>query len=120
MKDVFVVQAFFVGKGNKLGEPIPVEKAHEHIFGMVLMNDWSGENQQNVVFCYTYSPTCYLILYKLKVLHLWNTAVCECKRSAYSRSKCTINGVRFSPKKITDSELPERSRVIDHRIFFFG
>lgn len=36
-------QAFFVGPGNKLGEPIPVSKAHEHIFGMVLMNDWSGE-----------------------------------------------------------------------------
>lgn len=41
---IFVFQAFFVGKGNKLGEPIPVEKAHEHIFGMVLMNDWSGES----------------------------------------------------------------------------
>uniref|UniRef100_A0A8C1TF26 Fumarylacetoacetase n=1 Tax=Cyprinus carpio TaxID=7962 RepID=A0A8C1TF26_CYPCA len=38
--------AFFVGKGNKLGEPIPVEKAHEHIFGMVLMNDWSARDIQ--------------------------------------------------------------------------
>lgn len=66
-----VFQAFFVGKGNNLGEPIPVEKAHEHIFGMVLMNDWSGENQQYVVFCNTYSPSSsYMILYKLKVLHL--------------------------------------------------
>lgn len=35
-------QGFFVGPGNKLGEPIPISKAHEHIFGMVLMNDWSG------------------------------------------------------------------------------
>lgn len=35
-------QAFFVGPGNRLGEPIPISKAHEHIFGMVLMNDWSG------------------------------------------------------------------------------
>uniref|UniRef100_A0A673KC91 Fumarylacetoacetase n=1 Tax=Sinocyclocheilus rhinocerous TaxID=307959 RepID=A0A673KC91_9TELE len=31
---------------NKLGEPIPVEKAHEHIFGMVLMNDWSARDIQ--------------------------------------------------------------------------
>ena len=33
---------FFTGRGNKLGEPIPIDKAHEHIFGMVLVNDWSG------------------------------------------------------------------------------
>lgn len=36
-------QAFFVGPGNKFGEPIPISKAPEHIFGMVLMNDWSGK-----------------------------------------------------------------------------
>jgi fumarylacetoacetase len=29
-----------------LGEPIPVEKAHEHIFGMVLVNDWSARDIQ--------------------------------------------------------------------------
>ncbi|KAG7261493.1 hypothetical protein CRUP_006924 [Coryphaenoides rupestris] len=39
--DIELEMAFFVGKGNRLGEPIPIEKAHEHIFGMVLMNDWS-------------------------------------------------------------------------------
>lgn len=39
----FFDQAFFVGGQTKLGEPIPIEKAHEHIFGMVLMNDWSGK-----------------------------------------------------------------------------
>ncbi|KAF5911520.1 hypothetical protein HPG69_000812 [Diceros bicornis minor] len=32
--------------GNKLGEPIPISKAHEHIFGMVLMNDWSARDIQ--------------------------------------------------------------------------
>lgn len=31
-----------MGPGNKFGEPIPISKAQEHIFGMVLMNDWSG------------------------------------------------------------------------------
>lgn len=38
--------AFIVGKGNALGEPIPVERAHEHIFGMVLLNDWSARDIQ--------------------------------------------------------------------------
>lgn len=34
--------AFFVGTGNDLGEPISINHADRHIFGMVLMNDWSG------------------------------------------------------------------------------
>ena len=37
------VQGFFTGPGNKLGEPITMDKAEDHIFGMVLVNDWSGE-----------------------------------------------------------------------------
>lgn len=41
--DIELEMAFLVGPGNKLGNPIPIEKAHEHIFGMVLMNDWSGK-----------------------------------------------------------------------------
>ncbi len=38
--------AFFGGKGNPLGTPIPIEQAHEHIFGMVLLNDWSARDIQ--------------------------------------------------------------------------
>lgn len=41
----FRFQAFFVGPGNKYGEPIPISRAQEHIFGMVLMNDWSGKRR---------------------------------------------------------------------------
>ena len=41
--DFELEMAFFIGPGNKMGDPIPIEKAHEHIFGMVLMNDWSGK-----------------------------------------------------------------------------
>ncbi|CAB3370795.1 Hypothetical predicted protein [Cloeon dipterum] len=37
---------FFVGPGNELGQPIPAEKAHEHIFGFVLVNDWSARDIQ--------------------------------------------------------------------------
>ncbi|KAM9831874.1 fumarylacetoacetase [Neosynchiropus ocellatus] len=44
--DIELEMAFFVGGGNTLGEPIPIEKAHEHIFGMVLMNDWSARDIQ--------------------------------------------------------------------------
>ena len=37
---------FFVGPGNALGDPIPIEQAHEHIFGVVLVNDWSARDIQ--------------------------------------------------------------------------
>src|SRR4051794_30130285 len=36
--------AFLVGPGNSLGNPIPIEKAADHIFGLVLMNDWSARD----------------------------------------------------------------------------
>ncbi|XP_023669791.2 fumarylacetoacetase [Paramormyrops kingsleyae] len=44
--DLELEMAFFVGPGNKLGESIPIDKAHQHIFGMVLMNDWSARDIQ--------------------------------------------------------------------------
>ncbi len=44
--DFELEMAFLVGPGNRLGEPIPVERATEHIFGMVLLNDWSARDIQ--------------------------------------------------------------------------
>ena len=38
--------AFIVGEGNALGEPIAVDGAERHIFGLVLMNDWSARDIQ--------------------------------------------------------------------------
>jgi len=38
--------AFIVGEGNPLGEPIAVADAERHIFGMVLLNDWSARDIQ--------------------------------------------------------------------------
>jgi len=35
-----------VGPGNTLGTPIPVDEAESHIFGMVLVNDWSARDIQ--------------------------------------------------------------------------
>lgn len=38
--------AFLIGPGNGLGEPIPIDHAKDHIFGLVLMNDWSARDIQ--------------------------------------------------------------------------
>ena len=38
--------AFLVGPGNSLGQPIPIDQAADHIFGFVLMNDWSARDVQ--------------------------------------------------------------------------
>ena len=37
---------FLVGPGNTLGEPVPIDRAAEHIFGLVLVNDWSARDLQ--------------------------------------------------------------------------
>jgi fumarylacetoacetase len=37
---------FFVGRGNELGEPVPIGDAEEHIFGVCLVNDWSARDVQ--------------------------------------------------------------------------
>jgi fumarylacetoacetase len=36
----------FIGPGNELGRPIPVHAASAHVFGMVLVNDWSARDIQ--------------------------------------------------------------------------
>jgi fumarylacetoacetase len=36
----------FVGPGNPPGTPIPVERAAGHLFGLVLLNDWSARDLQ--------------------------------------------------------------------------
>ncbi len=38
--------AFLIGPGNALGEPVPIDRATDHIFGLVLMNDWSARDVQ--------------------------------------------------------------------------
>jgi len=44
--DFELEMAFFVGPGNKLGEPIKIENSEDHIFGITLMNDWSARDIQ--------------------------------------------------------------------------
>jgi fumarylacetoacetase len=44
--DYELEMAFLIGPGNSLGNPIPIERAIDHIFGFVLMNDWSARDIQ--------------------------------------------------------------------------
>nr|CAI5852779.1 unnamed protein product [Callosobruchus analis] len=46
LMDFELEMAFFVGGSNKLGEPISIDKAQNHIFGFVIMNDWSARDIQ--------------------------------------------------------------------------
>jgi fumarylacetoacetase len=38
--------AVWIGPGNALGEPIPIGRAAEHVFGLGLLNDWSARDVQ--------------------------------------------------------------------------
>jgi fumarylacetoacetase len=44
--DYELEMAFLIGPGNSLGEPVPIDRAMDHIFGLVLMNDWSARDIQ--------------------------------------------------------------------------
>lgn len=44
--DFELEMATVVGPGNELGKPIDVNEAADHIFGLVLMNDWSARDIQ--------------------------------------------------------------------------
>ncbi len=36
----------FIGPGNALGDPIPIDTAEDHVFGICLFNDWSARDIQ--------------------------------------------------------------------------
>jgi fumarylacetoacetase len=44
--DFELEMAFVVGAGNEMGTSISVEQAEDHIFGMMLFNDWSARDIQ--------------------------------------------------------------------------
>jgi len=46
LMDFELEMGFLVGPGNALGKPIPIGDTMEHIFGMVLVNDWSARDIQ--------------------------------------------------------------------------
>jgi fumarylacetoacetase len=46
MLDFELEVGFVVGVGNERGHPIPVDAAADHVFGLVLVNDWSARDVQ--------------------------------------------------------------------------
>jgi fumarylacetoacetase len=44
--DVELELGFVVGTPSRMGEPVPVDRAAEHLFGVVLLNDWSARDLQ--------------------------------------------------------------------------
>lgn len=44
--DIELELAAFVSKSNELGKPVSIDEAEDHIFGVVLMNDWSARDIQ--------------------------------------------------------------------------
>jgi fumarylacetoacetase len=44
--DIELEMAFVVGRGNRLGHPIPVSEAEDHIQGLLIFNDWSARDIQ--------------------------------------------------------------------------
>lgn len=44
--DFELEMGFFVGTPTKMGEAVPLEKAEDHMIGLVLVNDWSARDIQ--------------------------------------------------------------------------
>jgi fumarylacetoacetase len=45
--DIELELGFVVGAGSRLGEPVPVSAFRDHVFGVVLVNDWSARDIQS-------------------------------------------------------------------------
>jgi fumarylacetoacetase len=44
--DIELEMGAFIGPGNALGDPVSLAEAEDHIFGLVLLNDWSARDIQ--------------------------------------------------------------------------
>jgi fumarylacetoacetase len=44
--DIELEAGFVIGTPSAMGEPVPVERALDHVFGVVLVNDWSARDIQ--------------------------------------------------------------------------
>jgi fumarylacetoacetase len=44
--DIELEAGFVIGLPSRRGEPVPIERALDHVFGMVLVNDWSARDIQ--------------------------------------------------------------------------
>jgi fumarylacetoacetase len=44
--DIELEAGFVIGAPRTMGDPVPIERALDHVFGMVLVNDWSARDIQ--------------------------------------------------------------------------
>lgn len=44
--DYELEMGIWIGKGNALGKPVPIEQAQQHVAGLSLFNDWSARDLQ--------------------------------------------------------------------------
>jgi fumarylacetoacetase len=44
--DFELEMGFLTGKSSRMGEPIPIAECEDHIFGVVIVNDWSARDIQ--------------------------------------------------------------------------
>jgi fumarylacetoacetase len=44
--DIELELGFVIGVPSSLGEPVPIDRALDHVFGLVLVNDWSARDIQ--------------------------------------------------------------------------
>jgi len=44
--DFELEMGFLTGKSSRMGEPIPIAECEDHIFGVVIVNDWSARDVQ--------------------------------------------------------------------------
>jgi fumarylacetoacetase len=44
--DIELEAGYVIGTPSTMGEPVPIERALDHVFGMVLVNDWSARDIQ--------------------------------------------------------------------------
>jgi fumarylacetoacetase len=47
MLDYELEVGMYVGVGNALGTPVPIDQAEDHLFGLCLLNDWSARDIQS-------------------------------------------------------------------------
>lgn len=104
--DYEVEFAAFVARGNEMGDSIDVEDAEDHIFGLVLLNDWSARDIQRREaaplgpfngknFCTTISPW----IVSLDALEPYRTAPLR-----------PVSVLRFEMKRMRRSHEPTRAR----------
>jgi fumarylacetoacetase len=44
--DIELELGIFIGEGNRLGEPVTMDQAEQHVLGICLLNDWSARDLQ--------------------------------------------------------------------------